>query len=134
MHAKHEQVPLHIVFHNIWPSLNTFGDKPIATRILYLYNPDCRMRPRQTAPEVPLHFKVFLLCGVEGNRHQVIVLRHQRPVIGQFGIWLYSLLVIRSVKEVCRAQSRFVKFVGVEAAGEPLHILQTYFGSKVRQQ
>ena len=44
------------------------------------------------------------------------------------------LLVIRSVSDVLRAQSRFVKFVGGEAAGlTPLHILETYFGSEVRQ-
>ena len=44
------------------------------------------------------------------------------------------ILVIRSVSDVLRAQSRFVKFVGGEAAGRnPLHILQTYFGSEVRQ-
>ena len=45
------------------------------------------------------------------------------------------ILVIRSVSDVLRAQSRFVKFVGGEAAGRtPLHILQTYFGSEVRQK
>ena len=46
-----------------------------------------------------------------------------------------TLLVIRSVSDVPRAQSRFVKFVGVEAARQtPLvHILQTCFGSEVCQ-
>ena len=39
-----------------------------------------------------------------------------------------------SVSDVLRAQSRFVKFVGGEAAGRtPYTILQTYFGSEVRQ-
>ena len=44
-----------------------------------------------------------------------------------------TLLVIRSVTDALRALSRFVKYVGVEAAGRtPLHILQTFFGSEVR--
>ena len=67
--------------------------------------------------------------------------------------WLYtcnqqqpsnSILVIRSVTDVLRTKSRFVKFVGVtpQAAPpppppgrrpNPLHILQSYFGSEVRQ-
>ena len=43
----------------------------------------------------------------------------------------------RSVSDVLRAQSRFVKFVGGGGWGRrpnPLHILQTYFGSEVRQK
>ena len=50
------------------------------------------------------------------------------------------LLVIRSVSDGLRAQStcRFVKFVCGGGGGggrrpNPLHILQTYFGSEVRQ-
>ena len=42
--------------------------------------------------------------------------------------------IIRSVTDVLRSQSRFVKCVGGSACGLiPLQILQTYFGSEVRQ-
>ena len=43
------------------------------------------------------------------------------------------LLVIWSVTDVLRIQSRFVKCVCVGGGANPLHILQTYFGSELRQ-
>ena len=44
-----------------------------------------------------------------------------------------TLLVIRSAIDVLRAQSRFVKFMGVRPQAEPPTHFTTYFGSDVRQ-
>ena len=55
---------------------------------------------------------------------------------GVFPIFADTLLVIRSVSDVLRAQSRFVKFVGAEAAGRTTYIFYKptlgpkYFGNR----
>ena len=49
------------------------------------------------------------------------------------GCWR-DKFVIRSVTDILRIQSRFVKCVGVRPAALPPQILQTYYGPEVRQE
>ena len=89
-----------------------------------------------TIPSIFLSFR-----PAHANPHPLFLFNYHESiptVINQYHIQILKtpLLVIRSVTDVLRVQSRFVKFVGDEAAGRPpppLHILQTYFGSEVRQ-
>ena len=49
--------------------------------------------------------------------------------------WMRDEFVIKSVTDVLRTQSRFVKCVGGSACGlTPPPILQTYFGPEVRKK